>query len=256
MTFIKTKYHQVKDDYKMVLRNVPSSVVTMFVVSVVLMNILANREWLNLSWVALDCGFFLSWLSFLCMDVITKRFGAKASILVSTFAIGVNLMISLIFFIIVHIPGNWAAGYDYPEYTNIVNAGLDSTFGGTWYVLLGSMIAMFVASVVNSISNEAVGKVFSDDSFKHFAIRSYVSTAVGQFVDNMVFALLVSQVFFGWSLLQCVTCSITGAVLELLCEVIFSRVGYKISNNWKDENVGQAYLEYIRGGKENGETVD
>lgn len=245
MNVIKKKYCLIRDDYKMILRNVPSSVVTLFVISVVLMNLMAARAWLNLSWIALDCGFFLSWLSFLCMDVITKRFGAKASILVSTFAIGVNLMISLVFFIIVHIPGNWAAGYDYPEYMNAINTGLDTTFGGTWYVLVGSTIAMFVASVVNSVTNVAVGKIANKNTFKHFAIRSYISTALGQFVDNLVFALLVSKIFFGWSLLQCVTCAVTGALLELVCEMIFSPIGYKVSITWEDENVGQAYIDYL-----------
>lgn len=245
MNVIKKKYCLVRDDYKMILRNVPASIVTMFAVSVVLMNILANRQWLNLPWVALDCGFFLSWMSFLCMDIITKRFGADAAIKISIFAIGINLLVSMIFLLIVHIPGSWAASYDIEACTDIINYGLDTTFGGTWYVLVGSTIAMFVASVVNSVTNVAVGKIANKNTFKHFAIRSYVSTALGQFVDNLVFALLVSKIFFGWSLLQCVTCSVTGALLELVCEIIFSPIGYKVSISWEDENVGQAYIDYL-----------
>lgn len=246
MNVIKKKCSLLRDDYKMLLRTVPSSVVTTFVVSIVCMNLLANREWLNLSWVALDCGFFLSWISFLSMDIITKRFGADASIKISAFGIGINLVISAMFFAIVQIPGTWSAGYTYSESMNVVNAGLDETFGGTWFVLLGSTIAMFVASIVNSVANETIGKRLTGNSFKHFAIRSYVSTALGQFVDNLVFAFIVSHTFFGWSILQCVSCAIAGAVLELIGEIIFSPIGYKVSLGWEKENVGQAYLDYIK----------
>ena len=36
---------------------------------------------------ALDCGFVVSWVSFLCQDMICKRFGAKASIKISILAL-------------------------------------------------------------------------------------------------------------------------------------------------------------------------
>ena len=67
------------DDYRILLRNVPSLVITMFVVSVIMMNLLANKELLSVKYFALACGFVLSWISFLCMDMICKRFGTKAA---------------------------------------------------------------------------------------------------------------------------------------------------------------------------------
>ena len=74
-------------------------------------------------------------------------------------------------------------------------------------------------------------------------MRSYVSTFVAQFADNMIFALLVSKVFFGWSLLQCFTCALTGAVLELVFEVVFSPVGYRISKRMMRERINNAIEE-------------
>ena len=65
--------------------------------------------------------------------------------------------------------------------------------------------------------------------FGAFALRSYVSTFIGQFADNLIFALIVSKLFFGWTLLQCFTCALTGAAAELLFEVVFSPLGYRIS---------------------------
>ena len=83
----------------------------------------------------------------------------------------------------------------------------------------------------------------SSDSFLVYAVRTYISTAVGQFADNLVFALIVSHIFFGWSMLQCITCSVTGMIVELLCEVIFSPIGFSVCKKWKKDNVGKEYFE-------------
>lgn len=230
------------EDTKILLKNVPAMTMVLFVISVVLMNLLANKELLNIGWIALDCGFMLSWLSFLAMDMLTKRFGPKASIKLSLLAVVVNLAFSAMLYIISLIPGNWGEFYTYNDM--IVNEVLDSTLGGTWYIVLGSMTAFATASIVNAIVNNAVGKLTESRSFSAFAVRSYISTAIGQFVDNLIFALLVSHVFFGWTMTQVVTCSIAGALMELLSEVIFSPIGYKVSKKWEAENIGQEYIEY------------
>ena len=240
----KIKYEL--EDYKVLLQNVPSSMMALFTVSVILMNVLANKSIdTGLDWLALDCGFTLSWLSFLSMDMLTKRFGAKASIKLSLFAMGVNLLACAIFYVVSLIPGNWGEFYTFelPE----VNIALNNTIGGTWYVLLGSTIAFVVSAVLNSVLNECIGKALKHNNFRAYAVRSYVSTAIGQFVDNLIFALIVSHTFFGWSMLQCVTCAITGAIVELLCEVIFSPIGYKVSKQWEADNVGEKYFTFIGG---------
>ena len=232
--------YEIKDT-KRLLRAVPASVVALFCVSVVLMNLLANKEvYTGVSWFALDCGILLSWLSFLCMDILTKRFGPKASVKVSFVAIAINLCVCAFLKVVALIPGNWAEFYNFED--SIVNQALDNTIGGTWYVLFGSTAAMIAASVVNAVINHCVGKLMRSDNFTSFAVRSYVSTMAAQFVDNMVFTLLVSYHFFGWSLLQCFMCSLTGCVVEMVCEIIFSPLGYKISRQWEEENVGADYL--------------
>ena len=197
------------EDTKRLLRAVPASAVMLFCLSVVLMNLLANKEvYTGVSWFALDCGIMLSWLSFLCMDVLTKRFGPKASVKISFVAIAVNLCVCAILKVVALIPGNWGEFYTFDS--TIVNQALDNTIGGTWYVLFGSTVGMIAASVVNAVVNHSVGKRMRSDNFRSFAIRSYASTVAAQFVDNMVFTLIVSYHFFGWSLIQCLTCSLAG----------------------------------------------
>ena len=223
--------------------SVPGYVIGFLVASVVAMNLLANKSIENLpEFMALDCGFLLSWVCFLCSDTVTKHYGPRAAIILSVFALVVNLFISLILFIASLVPGTWGAYYDYGELAAI-NTSLDSTFGGTWYVLLGSSTAFLVSSIVNAITNYKIGSNLQKDNFKSFAIRSYLSTAIGQFVDNLIFAFIVSYVFFGWSILQCIVCALTGMVIELLCEVVFSPLGYKITQFWKSHNIGSEYIQ-------------
>ena len=59
--------------------------------------------------------------------------------------------------------------------------------------------------------------------------------------------MLVSYVFFGWTMVQVIICSLTGAFFELLCEVILSPIGYRIVTRWEKEKVGKEYLDLIRG---------
>lgn len=235
------------NEFNVLLNDIPSLVVVMFVLSVVCMNLLANKELVSTKYLALDCGFTLSWISFLCMDVICKRYGPKAANQISFLTLGINLFMCIAFNLLARTPGMWGEFYSTtdPEVGAAINSALNNTIGETWYILLGSSFAMLIASLTNSTINWLLGKTFSDDSYKHFAIRSFVSTTVAQFVDNLIFAVLISKTFFGWTWTQIIVCSITGAFFELLCEVIFSPLGYKITKQWKEDGVGKKYLEYI-----------
>jgi len=83
-------------------------------------------------------------------------------------------------------------------------------------------------------------------------MRTYISTFIGQFLDNFIFSIIVFVFFapifwdgFCWTVLQCSTCALTGALAELLMEIIFSPIGYRITQKWKSEDIGRDYFEYI-----------
>lgn len=235
-------------DYKILFRSIPSLVVSVFVLCVVAMNILANRELFTTKYLALDCGFAISWITFLIMDVICKRFGPKAAIKLSIVALAINLFICLIFYLITLTPGNWGEFYTYSGTASAkhVNDALNKTFGGSWYVVLISAFAMLVSSSVNAIINYSIGLVQKYSNFRSFIIRSYTSTIIAQFIDNMIFATFVSRHFFGWSWTQVFLCSVTAASIELVSEALFSPFGYKLSQMWARESVGKEYLDYHR----------
>lgn len=243
MSKIKTIIVNEVKDYKLLLRNAPTVTMIFFVLSVVFMNIFAGKELLNINYLALDCGFLLSWMSFLCMDMLTKRYGAKAAIKLSFFAVAVNLVCCGIFFVMSKVGNHWSEFYS--TGSELSDAALNNTFGGTWYVLVGSMTAFAIAAIVNALINVSIGKLIKRKNFFEYAIRSYVSTAFGQFVDNFVFATLVSVVFFGWTWTQVVFCSLVGAGMELLSEVIFSPIGFKVCKRWEAEKVGNRYINVV-----------
>ena len=147
MNIIKREY----EDYKILLRNIPSLVVSLFIVSVIVMNLLANKELFSTKYLALDCGFTVSWVSFLCMDMICKHFGGKQAAKISLLALFINLMVCLLFKLMSLTPGMW--GEFYSTGLTEVNDSLNSTFGGSWYIVLGSSTAMLVSAICNSIIN-------------------------------------------------------------------------------------------------------
>ncbi len=229
------------------LRSIPSTVVSLFVVSVICMNLLANKTLLQTHFIALDGGILISWLSFMCMDIITKYFGPKASNKIAVLASLINLLTCLIFYIASIIP---SSAKDY--------TALNEILGGTWFILLGSTVAFLLSAVINNFLNWLIGKAFrkNPDGKLAFAARTYISTFIGQFMDNLIFSIIVFVVFapifwdgFHWTLLQCTVCALTGAIAELIMEIVFSPIGYFIINKWKKQNIGQEYLICVNGGK-------
>lgn len=228
------------------LRSIPGIVTAVFVLSVVSMNLLANKSIFNFPWLASTAGIFVSWVSFLCMDAVCKRFGTRAATILNTVAMIISLIATVAYMLIVKIPGTWAATYAFADadVSAAVNSGIDATFSSAWYIVIGSAVAMYLGGLVNSIVNHFVGsKVDKEDTYLGFAIRSFLSTAAGQFVDNFVFAMFVSYFFFGWTIKQVLVCSFMMMLLELLFEIVFSPIGYNLSQNWKKEHVGDYYLK-------------
>ena len=242
---IKDGFRRERAEFRLLLRSIPATAVSLFVVSVICMNLLANKTLLQLDWIALDGGILISWLSFMCMDIITKHFGPKASNSVTVLAVMINLLTCLIFFVAAAIP---SGADDFSAF--------DGIFGGTWFILLGSTVAFLASAAINNTLNWTIGRCFrkNPNGKRAWAARTYVSTFIGQFLDNFIFSLIVfvgfAPVFwdgFSWTPLQCATCALTGAVAELIMEILFSPIGYRITKRWEREDVGREYLNFIEG---------
>ena len=112
--------------------------------------------------------------------------------------------------------------------------------------------------MINNSLNWLIGKCFkkNPDGKLAYATRTYVSTFIGQFMDNFIFSVIVfvfcAPIFwegFCWTVLQCAMCALTGAVAELIMEIVFSPIGYRICRRWKKLDVGRKYLDLVEGEK-------
>lgn len=234
------------ENYKILLRSIPGEITALYCVAIVAMNLMANKIIFNSHFVAADGGLLLSWIPFLCMDIVVKRYGVKAANKLNIFALLVNLLMVATFALVsatqIDIGVQYAQGDVYTAF--------NSVFSCTWFVVFGSSVAFIMAGLINNSLNWSIGKMFkkNPDGKLAYATRSFVSTFVGQFADNFIFAVIVfivfAPIYWGYSLtvVQCIGSATVGAVLELIMEIIFSPIGYTVIKKWKEEGVG---LEYI-----------
>ena len=236
---MKSKTKSLIADYKLLLENVPALVTVIFCVGSCWMNIAASKIILNACNVAITGGFLISFLPFLCLDVVSKRFGAKAAILLNLLSAACNTFFVLGLSLVAAIPTE----ADYTAFNTVL--------GGAWFITLSSIVAFIVSGVVNSLLNVAIGKLFNNKtSGIEFATRSFISTFVGQALDNFIFIagvyVIFAPIFWGMDPLPITTCigtAVVGGFFELLCEVVTAPIGYKIVKNWERDGVGQRYLD-------------
>ena len=262
--FFKHLGHEIVDffnpkEWLKTLRSVPSLALALITVATVLMNILANKSIISLPWLIQDAGILMSWVGFLVGDLLVKAFGSKNAIRVNLTCLGISLFISGLLAIVAVVPGEWSPVFDPTinpgDLGSNINAAVNSVMGNVWYVILGSAVASAVGLVVNGLTQGLLIKKIETkhgDKYWGFFVASAASTMIGQIIDNMVFALLVSVKFFGWTWTQVMVCSLTGAIFELIIELVFSPLTYRISRNWKKNGIG---TEWMKADKDNTEVA-
>lgn len=225
-------------------KKVPSWIIALSVVAAVLMNLLANKTlYSDGSYLSLDCGFLISWVMFLCMDIATQKYGPKASITITLFDVLVALLFSGIMFGIAAIPQSQVSGWFGAEglLSEEIAGTLNGVVGGTWLVVLTSLFAFICASGVDIFSNVTFGKwMEKSPTFKNctgkrtvkgffiYFVRAYGSTFLSQLTDNLVFQMIAYPLLFN---IPCTPFSVfmgalVGAVAELIMELAFAPVGY------------------------------
>ena len=253
MNTVKNWIMEEVKEYKLLLKNIPALLLAAFCLAVVLMNTLANKTIVSTSWIDIDGGILCAWLIFMAMDLTAQHFGPRAATKMSLVGLAVNLLVCAIFGLasIINVGGGaWSPAWNYPteESFNVANEAVNSLFAGSWQVLLASSVAFIVSALVNNTMNWSIGRLFQrkDAPRTEYITRAYISTMLGQFVDNWIFNFLLFIVLFKdptWNLLSVTTCASLGALVELMMEIVFSPFGYKIVKRWKYEKVGQTYID-------------
>ena len=215
------------------LNEVPTLLVVFIAMTLFSMNILANKNIaIGSDFLALDTGTTISWIVFLSLDIITKQRGAKTANAISVVCCLLNLFFCFLLFVGSKVPGSWGEAYTYVSEADIINTVLDNTLGGTWYVVAMSALSFVAAAFVNNYVFQFIGLIIPKRASKSvsFFVQSLVSTLIGQFVDNMMFSLLVGHFFFGWTLIQCIGCALFTMTVEFIIQIVFTPIAYRFIN--------------------------
>jgi len=215
------------------------------------MNFLANRGG-AIGPVAFDCGIVVSWVVFLASDMLVKRFGAKASIKINIAAILLQLVTIGLLTLGAVIP---FAMYGATEEESAV---FTSIFKAAPWPLFASAGAALLANIVNAVISKGILLKFKNrTSGVAYITASWISTSFGQFCDNFLFGLFFSmwQPWFPYfrtprAILALIPMAAVGMVLELIGQMIFSPVGFKIAESWRRKGVGQEYVDMVEEAQE------
>lgn len=203
MIKVKNWIKEEVTEYRSLLKNIPALLLAAFCLAVVMMNTLANKTIVSTSWIDIDGGILCAWLIFMAMDLTAQHFGPRAATKMSLVGLVVNLLVCGIFGIasLINIGGGaWSPAWNYTteEGFNIANEAVNSLFAGSWQVLLASSVAFLVSAIVNNTMNWSIGKLFEKTTAPktEYVTRAYISTMLGQFVDNWIFNFLLFIVLF------------------------------------------------------------
>lgn len=240
-------------EYRSLLRNIPALLLAAFCLAVVMMNTLANKTIVSTSWIDIDGGILCAWLIFMAMDLTAQHFGPRAATKMSLVGLSVNLLVCVIFGIasVINVGGGaWSPAWNYVDVHDfeVANEAVNTLFAGSWQVLLASSVAFIVSALVNNTMNWSIGMLFKHKNAPktEYISRAYISTMLGQFVDNWIFNFLLFIVLFQdptWNILSVTTCAALGSLVELFMEIIFSPIGYKIVQRWRRDKIGQEYID-------------
>ena len=156
-------------------------IVSFYMVGSVMQNILATKTFGTSEISITTGGTIISWLVFLCMDVITEIWGKKRSIQCFWISAILNLAFSGIAWICIAIPGN----------NDFINGSYETILGTGWRIVIASISAFLLGNYANTMIMYVM-RVNSKNPNKTagFMIRAILSTLVGQLIDNAVFYLI------------------------------------------------------------------
>lgn len=136
-------------------------------------------------------GTIISWLVFACMDIITEIWGKKVAYRVIIAMAIINVVFSLIGWIVAVIPPNSNIFQGEMSLTGALNLIIGYGGGLTVRMSIASVIAFICGSYFNTKIFDNLHKKAKDEKSKaSFIFRAVISTIIGQLLDNGIFMLV------------------------------------------------------------------
>jgi len=156
-------------------------------------------------------------ISYIFGDVLTEVYGYGRDRRVVWAGFGVLAFASFMAWVVISLP---PAG---SEFMKTYQPSLESVFGNSWRIALGSMIAFWAGSFSNSY---VLAKMKLWTSGRWLWTRTIGSTLVGELVDSLLF---YSIAFYGiWASADVFQIAINQYILKTLWEVVMTPVTYKV----------------------------
>jgi uncharacterized integral membrane protein (TIGR00697 family) len=157
-------------------------------------------------------------ISYIFGDVLTEVYGYARARKVIWAGFGAMLFATAMSQVVINMPPDPSA-----KYNEVVQPAIEVVFGGTWRIVLGSILAFWVGDFVNSYVMARM-KVWTKG--KHLWSRTISSTMVGQLVDSAIFYPIA---FYGlWDTSYLIGLAAFNWVFKISVEVVLTPVTYAV----------------------------
>ena len=109
------------------------------------------------------------------------------------------------------------------DYNSQLQSGLQVVFGNTWRIVMGSIVAFWAGSLVNSF---VLAKLKILTQGRRLWMRTIGSTMAGELVDSSLFYMLAFYAI--WPTEQVIQVAITQYILKTSWEVLATPMTYRI----------------------------
>ena len=169
---------------------------------------------INIVGLVFTAGDILFPITYILNDVFTEVYGYNKSRFVIWISFFCNLLMIIVFQITIALPSSEAFEFQ---------SDLENILGSTPRVLLASFISFLAGNFANAI---ALSKIKVKTNGKYLALRTIVSTLIGEGLDTLIF---VPIVFLGiLDIKTMLFLMFDMYILKVLIEVVFTPITYKV----------------------------
>jgi len=157
-------------------------------------------------------------ISYIFDDVLTEVYGYARARKVIWAGFGAMVFATLMSQVVIRMPAAPSESYN-----AVLQPAIETVFGNTWRLVIGSMLAFWAGDFVNSY---VLAKMKVWSSGRHLWMRTIGSTVAGEFVDSV---LIYPIAFAGiWTAQTLVTVIVFNWIFKVLVEVVFTPVTYAV----------------------------
>lgn len=183
-------------------------------ITCLLMSNIITIKTINIVGLVFTAGDILFPITYILNDVFTEVYGYNKSRFIIWISFFCNLLMIIVFQITIALPSSEAFEFQ---------SDLENILGNTPRVLLASFISFLAGNFANAI---ALSKIKVKTNGKYLALRTIVSTLIGEGLDTIIF---VPIVFLGTLDIKTMLFLMFDMyILKVLIEVVFTPITYKV----------------------------